>query len=1145
MPFRSSKSLALRTALDDVFDEKTLRRGEDYYYDGHVLWLEAEDGKNRRTVTGQVRGSGHTPYTTVLELSIHAGQLEFDHGQCTCPVGVACKHTAALLLAFADHIDGIGITRTYAAAMALPNRFGEHGRITPATATATVSSPPVAAPPTAWNQWFKTASEPSATTPLIALRFAKPVAERRLAFVFGGESTGVIPALKVRPIWQSRLKSGAWGSPETVQFGYGDAANIVKHFDAEQLALIAGLRLFAPYYGSSQHMRLDGPQASDLLTRMLASQACYWDSQRQPIAGLGETIGLTWQWQTQANGSQHLRPQLGKGVQLLRADTLWYLDFHNLRIGRVDHDLALAERLLRTPALAPEHIEHVNRLWLDDPHLASLPPPKPMPTVRVITGPPQPVVRMQPISAVRNGYPGYRETLTVFVARLAFQYGDQRVASGTHTQAERRLVEGGLVTIQRDAQAERQACDALRAGGVVPALAHPTLQYLMRELATPADWLPRESGHPEDPLAVAMLAPRLLAAGFAVEYDETFPIELLPAPDEWYGQIDEPTGMDWFGVELGIVLDGDKVSLLPILAKAIEDRRFPLHAPPDEAADAVWYAPIDARRRVPLPLARVREWLAPLLEWLNPHTASARVPRLALDVLADLQARSGQELPLHGGAGAQALGERLRNAGRELTVSAPAGLVGSPRPYQLDGLRWLQFLADARLGGVLADDMGLGKTLQILMHLLAEKQAARLSQPALVVCPTSVIGNWQEQAQRFAPELRVLVLHGLRRGDDFARIGDHDLVITTYSLLARDRVELLKQHFALAVFDEAQAIKNPLSQAALVARALPVQRRLAVTGTPLENHLGELWAQFDCVLPGLLGSREHFNRHFRTPIEKHADGERQQRLNRRIAPFMLRRNKEAVAPELPPKTVIERQVELTGGQRELYETLRLAMHERVREALGKRGMAQSSIVILDALLKLRQVCCDPRLIKLDGQRRRAEPPPSAKLGLLHEMLAELREEGRRVLLFSQFTGMLDLIEADLKAHRRDFVRLDGSTTDRASPIRRFQSGEVPLFLISLKAGGVGLNLTAADTVIHYDPWWNPATENQATDRAHRIGQDKPVFVYKLTCTGTVEEKIQALQKRKAELAQAVLEGGARTALRFTEEDIADLFAPVG
>jgi SNF2 family DNA or RNA helicase len=315
-----------------------------------------------------------------------------------------------------------------------------------------------------------------------------------------------------------------------------------------------------------------------------------------------------------------------------------------------------------------------------------------------------------------------------------------------------------------------------------------------------------------------------------------------------------------------------------------------------------------------------------------------------------------------------------------------------------------------------------------------------------------------------------------------------------------------------------------------------------MTGTPMENHLGELWSLMHFLSPGYLGSEKQFRRIYRDPIEKAGDKDRRSALAKRIRPFLMRRRKEDVAKELPEKTEIVRTVEIDGLQRDLYETIRLAMHEKVRQEVEKKGMARSQIVILDALLKLRQVCCDPRLVKLERARAVKQ---SAKLELLREMLPELIGEGRRVLLFSQFTSMLDLIEADVNALKIPFVRLTGQTNDRETPVRRFQAQEFPLFLISLKAGGTGLNLTAADTVIHYDPWWNPAVERQATDRAHRIGQDKKVFVYKLVTSGTVEEKILAMQERKKELVAGLLGEGAQENLQLSKDDLDHLFDPLG
>jgi len=456
---------------------------------------------------------------------------------------------------------------------------------------------------------------------------------------------------------------------------------------------------------------------------------------------------------------------------------------------------------------------------------------------------------------------------------------------------------------------------------------------------------------------------------------------------------------------------------------------------------------------------------------------------------------------------------------------------------------WLQFLRGADLGGILADDMGLGKTVQTLAHLLIEQQAGRLTQPALIVCPTSLIPNWSMEAEKFAPSLRVLALHGPARKERFREIKDHDLVLTTYPLLARDHEVLVARDWHAVILDEAQTIKNPNAETTRQALRLKAGQRLCLSGTPLQNHLGELWSLFDFLAPGFLGSQRGFRARYRNPIEKHGDADRQIMLNKRVRPFMLRRTKAEVATELPPKTEIFDVVEMEQAQRAIYDGIRLAMHSRVRAAIADKGLARSGIIILDALLKMRQACCDPRLLKLKAVEK--AKAGSAKLDRLAEMLPIMISEGRRILLFSQFTEMLGLIEQRLWDEKIEYVMLTGDTKDRKTPVKNFQAGKVPVFLISLKAGGVGLNLTAADTVIHYDPWWNPAAEDQATDRAHRIGQAKNVFVHRLVTLGTIEEKMEQLKQKKRALVAAVMDAEHGGALKMTMDDIEALFAPDG
>jgi len=488
----------------------------------------------------------------------------------------------------------------------------------------------------------------------------------------------------------------------------------------------------------------------------------------------------------------------------------------------------------------------------------------------------------------------------------------------------------------------------------------------------------------------------------------------------------------------------------------------------------------------------------------------------------------------------RALLDDLETSGGVKPLAAPADFRATLRPYQEEGLGWLQFLRRHGLGGILADDMGLGKTVQTLAHLALEKQQGRLAKPSLIVAPVSTLGNWQQEVQRFAPDLRVLLLHGNRRKESFPLIAKVDVVITGYSLLQLDSEVLLSHDYYLIILDEAQTIKNPRAKVSVMARALRAEHRLALTGTPVENHLGELWSLFDCVQPGLLRDERHFQRHYRTPIERDSNRSRAQALAQRLAPFLLRRTKDAVARDLPPKTEIVETLAFEDRQRDFYDGVRLASHRRIQEVVRQQGLARSQITILDALLKLRQACCDPRLL---GVNAGSTAVPSAKLEWLSTVLPELIAAGRRVLVFSQFTSMLRLIETEVTALGIEYCLLTGETQNRTDVIARFQAGAVPLFLISLKAGGTGLNLTAADTVIHYDPWWNPAVEAQATDRAHRIGQDKPVFVYKLIAKDTVEERIMQLQADKHALASRLYTESTGSPASWTSADIEALFAP--
>ncbi|MFL6598132.1 MAG: DEAD/DEAH box helicase, partial [Chthoniobacterales bacterium] len=455
------------------------------------------------------------------------------------------------------------------------------------------------------------------------------------------------------------------------------------------------------------------------------------------------------------------------------------------------------------------------------------------------------------------------------------------------------------------------------------------------------------------------------------------------------------------------------------------------------------------------------------------------------------------------------------------------------REYQLVGWEWLTRLAVNNLGGILADEMGLGKTVQTLAFLRAHQGLG----PALVVCPTSLVTNWENEARKFTPELKTLVLEGADRAARFKSIADVDIVITSYALLRRDIDTLREMKFSTAVLDEAQHIKNPETQNAQAAFALRAKHRFVLTGTPMENSVRDLWSIMNFALPGYLGNRNDFRERYELPIARGSAPDVQRRLSRRLQPFLLRRRKRDVAKDLPEK--IEQVVPcgLTSHQRAAYD----ALLREIQQGLGSSGKNVNAgaqrMKMLTGLLRLRQVCCDLRLVGIDKEET------SAKLDLLDELLEEAIDGEHRVLVFSQFVSMLHLVRERLEKLEISFCYLDGSTKQRQEVVDRFQSDSaIPVFLISLKAGGVGLNLSAADTVIHFDPWWNPAVEAQATDRAHRIGQTRVVTAYKLITRDTVEEKILRLQEKKRAAIDAAIDSEEPLMTGLTTEELEELLA---
>ena len=520
-------------------------------------------------------------------------------------------------------------------------------------------------------------------------------------------------------------------------------------------------------------------------------------------------------------------------------------------------------------------------------------------------------------------------------------------------------------------------------------------------------------------------------------------------------------------------------------------------------------------------------------------TAAGKSGKIPLSQAGRVQELLNQATSATVAASTKQLFQKLSSIDEIKAAKKPKGLKATLRPYQEQGLSWLHFVHELGSGGVLADDMGLGKTVQTIALLLSLKQEKKTKAlKVLIVAPTSVVTNWVREIERFGPSLTTALWHGAGRREQIAELESANVIITSYALLRRDIDLLKKLQLDYAILDEAQNIKNPLSATAAAAKELDAERRLALIGTPIENRLSEIWSIFEFVSPGLLGPLQKFEEKFARPIDN-GDSKQAARLRAVIHPFILRRTKNEVAKDLPPKIEVDKIIDLAPDQKAIYLQVLREVRAQVMGEVERVGVAKSQLHILAGLTKLRQAACDPRLL---GLPREFSHDDSDKLAALRELVDEAESGGHKVLIFSQFVTMLKLVRDALDEDKVRYEYLDGSTMDRAERIERFQSDPtVSVFLISLKAGGSGLNLTAADTVIHFDPWWNPAVEDQASDRAHRIGQKKVVTVYRLVAAGTIEEKILQLKQKKKDLVASVLSEDAGGAKTLTRDDLDDLF----
>ncbi|WP_143872054.1 DEAD/DEAH box helicase [Catenovulum sediminis] len=861
---------------------------------------------------------------------------------------------------------------------------------------------------------------------------------------------------------------------------------------------------------SSNKRLLLGRSATKALPQLLESARCYWQSTHTKPLKYGAPRKVELFWQASADEFK-LQIKLEKAERwfLISADTPWYLDVQKGTLGTIDTHLSGLQlsQLINLPALNQKELLAFSSWQQSEIADLQLELPIHQDIVSVKE-------KLTPVLRIGLNEAGY-------IAKFRLKYGEYEIpmslVNEPFVQIERNQK---IIQIHRNPGHERKAFYLLDSYGFAHVKGSSSSQdfefFYNSEIGVRYDqfWLN----------IFEEIFPLLRSQGWQVEFEEGVqPINVIQDPTFEY-QINE--SHDWFKLGLKIDFDGQKIDLIPVLVN--------------------WLKQTDNWRnqtgRVKIALNR-HQFIRVDIESLKPILAILQEANNKQAKFSNRQAHILNQIPeinsCIGGQHVKQLAKLLQDFEGIKQIPVPDSINANLRPYQQHGLNWLMFLIEYNFGGILADDMGLGKTLQTLCLLENMRLADLLTEPALIICPTSLVGNWVNEANKFAPELNIKAAYGNQRQTVLDEIESYDVVVTTYPLINRDFDELVSKSFSLLVLDEAQNIKNPRAQMTQNIKQLTSKHRLCLSGTPIENHLGELWSLFDFLMPGFLGPQTKFSKEYRKPIENFRDVDTQARLHTKIHPFVLRRRKEEVAKELPKKTEIIKHISLDNEQRVLYEAIRVSMEDKVRNILQIKGLAKSHLECLDALLKLRQICCAPQLLNLETAQ---DIQQSAKLEYLMEVVPEMIEEGRNILIFSQFAQMLHIISDRLEEMGIDYAKLTGETRDRQTQIDNFQNGHVSVFLISLKAGGTGLNLTAADTVIHYDPWWNPAAEAQASDRAYRIGQKKPVFVYKLICEDTIEEKVLNMQENKKSLNQSMFAKQTVDSIKdLTADSLLELF----
>ena len=1111
--------------LTPNFTQASFQRGASYYHTKKVVKVVEGSSTNQSLeLVSSVLGSYRSTYQQFISVSFNNATDSVNvNGSCSCPVGYNCKHIAAVLIDYFAKIGTVSLK---------PQR-------SPDLLSQEIES---------WLDAVDNTVQRSDEVDYNLNTLVPDDRDRIIIYILDYQQISGDRFLNVE-FRSSRLskKGDAF-----IKGTFLNPANIYNGSDYYLADIDKEIASFFSKLPSWERLKLEGIKGGIIIDLLLQTGRCFWKVPGLiPLQkGANQLFSVDWVKQMpsdymtrgfRGNKQEYyvLQALLPEGEVLKDVQPPMYVNAKESTIGFVENEHCppkLLTLLLNVPPMSKRAADKVAAKLTDIIPPAIFQASSSQPIKELSPVAPNPVLTLNSNSADKQS----PERISV-----AFQYAEHIIpALPVKDNQLIRLDNEQWGRLYRDLDKERDVAEMLINYGFtqLPATGKSTAAHFvplhnkenLHILFTGKIW--------DDFLQVI---PKLRQQGWVINIDESFSLQfydseyqavigddMLDNSDD--GSDGEGTINDWFSLKFDLDIDGKSYPLIPMLLPILQQNI--------ESLPETIVVPFSQGKYARIASEKLEPFLKVLAELFNrsPVNADGDVNLSRFDISLINQIEEAG-VAIKGGEELIKIARELKSFQGVESAPIPNNLNAQLRPYQQQGLSWLQFLRKYRLNGILADDMGLGKTIQTLAHLLLEKQQGRLTQPALIVAPTSLMGNWRNEAKLFTPELKVIILQGNQRASLFDLIEQSDIVLTTYPLLSRDGDILKKHRYHYLILDEAQAIKNHKTKAARAIRSFQSNHTLCLTGTPMENHLGELWSMFDFLMPSFLGSEKAFKTVYRNPIEKEQETHKKSELAKRIQPFLLRRTKDEVATELPPKTEIKKSVILGTKQAATYESIRITMDKRIRKAIASKGLAQSHITILDALLKLRQVCCDPTLLKLKS----GYIGDSAKLELLMEMLTELLAEGRKILVFSQFTSMLDIIETRLSQQSVAYTKLTGQTKKRDAAIEKFTDGSVNLFLISLKAGGVGLNLTQADTVIIYDPWWNPAVEDQAVDRAHRIGQDKPVFIYKLVVENSVEERMLVMQQRKRDLVKGIYsESSDQGAALVDLESLEMLFQPI-